>query len=401
MSRTLRTLTANISGTVREEKLLGRNYLVAPVTMIKEGVLHGNNGGMFYANSRINRGIDRWNGAPLTYGHPEDENGNKISARSPDVINEYSLGFVFNTSFDNALRGEAWFDVEVTNNKDPKLLNKIRKGKQIELSTGLFTSAAKSKGSFNGKPYSKKLQNYQPDHLAILTNEKGACSVEDGCGVLVNSDGSQKETPLTANEMSHSDLRDALNKLVRENIETDGGYTYVMDVYKNHFIFEAGTNYFRMGYSTKGDKVSLKDEEPTPVVRSVTYKEVKTDSNDSMTMMVNAYQASGTDKTFSKWVKEDYEEPEDLETNEGCGKQCGCDKCQEKYGVAEVDIEFAPTTVSTNGFKFSSNSSQSVKGTPKLSAKRKGSRKSSKKVGKDSKRKGPSKLPPITFQVTR
>ena len=43
-----------------------------------------------------------------------------------------------------------------------------------------------SKGNYMGKSYTYIAKNYRPDHLAVLPDNSGACSISDGCGVLVN-----------------------------------------------------------------------------------------------------------------------------------------------------------------------------------------------------------------------
>ena len=54
----------------------------------------------------------------------------------------------------------------------------------MEVSTGLFTENVQANGVFGGKAYHAIATNYRPDHLAILPDQIGACSIEDGAGLL-------------------------------------------------------------------------------------------------------------------------------------------------------------------------------------------------------------------------
>jgi hypothetical protein len=93
------------------------------------------------------------------------------------------------------VRGEAWFDAEYTQNKAPQVYKNLIANQPIEVSTGLglSKSPALPRAAFKGRSYDWIATNYAPDHLAILPNEKGACSLKDGCGVF-NSNLTQEST---------------------------------------------------------------------------------------------------------------------------------------------------------------------------------------------------------------
>jgi len=183
----METLTINLTGPIREESLQGKKYLVAPVSMIVPGVLNGSKGALFYPPDEVARNPENWNSVPLVLGHPT-VNGKPVSARSPKILEQYQLGFVFNATAEDKLRGEAWFDVQRLEQLAPAILTSLRSNTPIELSTGLFTTnePAPADAVWNGRKYDYIARDYRPDHLAILLNERGACSLSDGCGVLVN-----------------------------------------------------------------------------------------------------------------------------------------------------------------------------------------------------------------------
>jgi len=183
-------LTSNLSGKVRQESLDGRDFLVAPLSMIVPGVLSGSKGPLYYPLSEISRNADAWNGIPIVKNHPQNKDGSPCSARSPKVLEQVGMGTVFNAQVNGKLIAEGWFDVEKTKRISPSTYNKLVRGEVEELSTGLFTDNEPVKNiedaKFNGRSYTHIARNYRPDHLAILPDKKGACSADDGCGVNVN-----------------------------------------------------------------------------------------------------------------------------------------------------------------------------------------------------------------------
>lgn len=178
------------SGKLREATLNGKKYIVARATLIVPGVLSGSQGALYYPPEEVAQNVDAWNGMPLVLGHPTN-NGAHVSARSPEVVERFGLGYVFNAQIRKGrLVAETWFDVAQTERNAPQVLNKLRKGQPVELSTGLFTvNHPAGKGAvYNGKAYQYVARSYRPDHLAILVDQPGACSLKDGCGVLAGNE---------------------------------------------------------------------------------------------------------------------------------------------------------------------------------------------------------------------
>jgi hypothetical protein len=174
--------------------------VVADVTILREGVLNGSKGPLFYPADEINKNPGIWNGFPLTANHPTD-NGTPKSARSPEMWQKYTIGFVFNDQVDDASKSrkaKAWFDVELANRVDNRIIKAVLAGKSINVSTGLFTAdeVAPANATHNGKSYSHIARNYRPDHLAVLLDDRGACSVSDGCGININSKGNRMREQL-------------------------------------------------------------------------------------------------------------------------------------------------------------------------------------------------------------
>lgn len=178
---------------VRAEMFEGRRHVVMPVVALVEGVHSGSGGPLFYPWNEISKYPAAWNGRPVTVSHPRDEGGDPISANSPQIIGESSIGRVFNmTAADGRLSGELWLDEEKTRRISSQILSMVWANEPIEESAGLFSDLGGGPGSWNGEDYEATVINIRPDHIALLPGEVGACSIEDGCGVRANVRGTAR-----------------------------------------------------------------------------------------------------------------------------------------------------------------------------------------------------------------
>jgi len=181
-------ITANLAGSVRREQLMGRDYLVAPLTLIVPGVLNGSQGPLYYPPEEIAKNASAWNGMPIVVYHPRRD-GRDVSARDPEVLNRSGIGTVLRAKVDGKLTAEGWFDIRQTRRVDNRVLHMLEAGRAGEISTGLYTrNEPVENGEHDGRKYVAIARDYRPDHLAILPDQKGACSVDDGCGLNVNAD---------------------------------------------------------------------------------------------------------------------------------------------------------------------------------------------------------------------
>ncbi len=323
MEPTLERIATNASKSkARKEKLHGRDFLVASSTLIVPGVLAGSMGPILYSQEEVSRDPMAWNHMPIVGYHPF-ENGKHVSARSPDVLNKQQLGFVFKATGGDKLGSELWYDEELTRNFDQqlaekdKILPRLERGDPIELSTGIFMKARKAPDGavHNGKSYSAIAEGIVPDHLATLPDMKGACSLDDGCGVGVNAATTEEHKNISSMwerfktgverfmklkgvndgvqvsnaQLSHDQLRDELSNQLRERFngrtpmtsaETIGtieyGYCYVVDVYDKYVLFQIRDKTWKLGYSfdLRTNDVALDKGSPDEVERVVTWKPV-------------------------------------------------------------------------------------------------------------------------------
>lgn len=182
--------TVNRSASVRTVRQNGREYLVAPITLIVPGVLSGSGGPLYYPPEEIARNYRQWNGIPLVINHPHDPLTNRPqSANEAGVLARQGVGHLRNARLGSCgqLQADSYFDRQRLQRIAPYVLASLLQGNPIEQSTGLFTDNEETMGiASNGQAYIAVARNYVADHVAILPNQVGACSVKDGCGVLVN-----------------------------------------------------------------------------------------------------------------------------------------------------------------------------------------------------------------------
>lgn len=179
-------LSVQKTGAVRSVEFQGRPFRVFPAVLVREQVLNNNLGKTFLPSAEIQASVEAWNGIPVVIRHPKDE-----SARSPEILNERGVGILFNARYDDALRAEVYLEdarVALVEGADVAVAN-VESEAGSELSTGFFTRLDRTAGVFNGAKYNVVLRDIRPDHLALLPDEIGACSVQDGCGLGVNHAG--------------------------------------------------------------------------------------------------------------------------------------------------------------------------------------------------------------------
>lgn len=283
----LQLVTVNAVGKTRKAWMDGREYLVAPMTMLVPGVLNGSNGALLYPEDQVAHEPHRWNGMPIVVDHPQ-VNGSYVSARSPDILSRRGIGYVFEAKAQGKLTAEGWFDIDKTRKVDPNILANLEAGKPLELSTGLFTDNEAEAGDWNGKPYAYRTSNYRPDHLAVLSSAVGACSIKDGCGVLVNKHLADVNGKLvTVNQPSHYDIRQALDK---ELVARFGPSAYISEVFDKYVVFYSGDKCFRLAYTTDlrgDDHVGLADSTPEEVKMKRTWVAANVEGEPEINMAPN------------------------------------------------------------------------------------------------------------------
>ena len=166
-------------GAATFKKMNDKEHMVIPVTMIVEGVL---NNALVATDEFIPHA---WNGRPVTVNHPQ-VNGEDVSANSPAVLEKFAIGQIFNARVDGKkLRAEIWINLELAEKLNHnELIKALKAGNKMEVSTGYFCFAEQTTGKINGNSYVEIHKDIKPDHLALLPNDIGACSIKDGAGTF-------------------------------------------------------------------------------------------------------------------------------------------------------------------------------------------------------------------------
>ena len=173
----------------RRETLSGTEYVVTPITLLKPMNLNvpanwGTNEA-YLPEQEAKESIPSWNGTPLTLNHPS-QGGTGASANSPEMHAKTVLGRVFNAEWDSgAVQAEAWFDeakIRDMGGMAENALERVLQGDVVEVSTGYRASRLPS-GTYDGESRNAVQGNLKPDHVAVLPNKQGKCSVDAGCGV--------------------------------------------------------------------------------------------------------------------------------------------------------------------------------------------------------------------------
>jgi len=186
----LTQMAAHAAGPMREAELMGRRMRVIPAVMVQEQVLNNNLGATFLPAEEIAASVDAWNGMPVVLRHPT-RNGTPVSARTEATLNARGLGMVLNARAEGGkLKADLYLDMErMEGNPEARaMLEAFAAGEVGELSTGFGTRLERMEGIHNGRRYVAVMREVRPDHLALLPNERGACSVADGCGLGVNKE---------------------------------------------------------------------------------------------------------------------------------------------------------------------------------------------------------------------
>jgi hypothetical protein len=178
-------------GSIRTENVWGREWRVFPAVLVREQVLGNNLGATFLPAEEIAASTEAWNAIPVVVRHPT-RRGAPISARHPAILDRTGVGFLFRARFaGNALKADVFLDpsrIEAVEDAGRAVQN-VEEGRPSELSTGFVTNVELAQGTFDGREFKAILRNIRPDHLALLPDEVGACSVADGCGLGVNHSG--------------------------------------------------------------------------------------------------------------------------------------------------------------------------------------------------------------------
>jgi hypothetical protein len=193
----LRLTVNRIAGSIlREETIDNVKYIVVPIVAMVEGVHQGISAPSqasprtFYPSCFFAQLAATLEGKPVTVDHPMTTT-QLVSALSPEGA-AFCVGTVKNITVDrNKVKGEAWINYARLAELSPIGLAKIESGTPFDVSLGAMISVDQMTGVWKNEAYDEVITSLTSDHLAILPNNSGACSWDDGCGIRA----AQQATP--------------------------------------------------------------------------------------------------------------------------------------------------------------------------------------------------------------
>ena len=320
----------NSASNITTETIDGKPHIVVRgITPVVDDIVMNRK---LYPAAEIEKAYNTLERNPMPMGHPKVD-GKHVSARDVRAVNEYHVGaWLQNVSHnDGKVTGDMYVNRQYAESSDKgkRLINRLDEmlagtnSDPIHISTGLLYSGIAANGESKGKKYNEIATNMMFDHVAVLLDEPGAGTPEEGVGIFVNAEGDETEIEVcnlqdaivsdnrkdgwlnkikffVANDggMSFDEIAASLREAIRANIPDS--WLYVVSIYPDYLIFEeekkngSGRSLFKQKYLISDGAVSLVGE-PVEVVRKPTEYEIKTNGeNDPMKeLIINALQAAG------------------------------------------------------------------------------------------------------------
>lgn len=248
---------------VREElDVNGRMCIVVPSKTLPDDVVMND---IKYPATEIAKSFNTLEGTPAPMGHPIVR-GQYVGVGHSEAYPFISGAINRNVKrVDGTVHLEKWIDKEYATRNHPSLIEAINKKQPIHTSTGLTLERIEVA---NGADYKYEAHNMLFDHDAILLNEVGAATPEQGVGVFVNSAGDQYEVINSVlSEGAASELRNALRAALPEDTYLED-YDETTVIYQSEDIGRVAQTY------TLTDGVALLTGEPYNVKRKTVWERV-------------------------------------------------------------------------------------------------------------------------------
>ena len=190
----------NSASNITTETIDGKPHIVVRgITPVVDDIVMNRK---LYPAAEIEKAFNTLERNPMPFGHPKVD-GKHVSARDVRAVNNYHVGaWLQNVSHaDGKVVGDMYVDRRYAESSDngKRLINRLDEMaakanvEPIHISTGLLYSGIAANGESKGKKYNEIATNMMFDHVAVLLDEPGAGTPEEGVGIFVNSDGSEQE----------------------------------------------------------------------------------------------------------------------------------------------------------------------------------------------------------------
>ena len=266
------TLVANSE--IRTEVVEGISFTVLPSRTLPPNIVMN---GILYDEKDVEASIGTLDMSPVTIGHPV-VNGKFAPASDP--ISQAAYGIL---GAHNRVKGktddgrwvvEKLIPTEQLQNTErgKKLAEAIKHKRPIHTSTGVYLTKEPEIGvNAMGQEYTSRAKIDRFDHDAILLNERGAATPEQGVGLFVNANGESEETEVMYVNLSSGDdfsmssngmrmkLQDAARKQFNPE-DDDDMWIYVEDFNETKAIVCQKNKQFAVEYKMVGDEIEFVGE---------------------------------------------------------------------------------------------------------------------------------------------
>lgn len=261
---------------IRRETYNGREHWVVPSYTLPANVVM--NGGLYTA-SEIDAHFQKLEGTLAPLGHPQ-VNGQFVSAFSPEGINVGHVG-AWNRNVKkqgNRVYLEKWIDIEVAQRTDGgqrliERLEALERGDDVppvHTSVTVFLDRIEANEQQKKGGYDWIAKIHGMDHDAILLDEPGAATPEQGVGIMVNADLAQ---PLQANAgalvgESFRERETRIQNAAKARFAPgQDDYVWVADFTDSQVVIvKNGGAAEAYGYTSEGGKIVF-DDTGSPVMR--------------------------------------------------------------------------------------------------------------------------------------
>jgi hypothetical protein len=203
----------NSASNITTETIDGKPHIVVRgITPVVDDIVMNRK---LYPAAEISKAYNTLERNPMPLGHPKVD-GKHVSARDVRAVNNYHVGaWLQNVSHTGGkVTGDMYVDRRYaeSSEKGKRLVNRLDEmiagtnADPIHISTGLLYSGIAANGESKGKKYNAIVTNMVFDHTAILLDEAGAGTPEEGVGIFVNADGEESEIELV--NLANSDTPD-------------------------------------------------------------------------------------------------------------------------------------------------------------------------------------------------
>lgn len=263
-----------VNGDIRTETIEGVEFTIIPSRTLPKDVVMNS---IMYPSEEVEAAISTLDMSPVTIGHPV-VNGKFAPASDP--ISQAAYGIL---GAHNRVKGktddgrwvvEKLIPTEQLQNTErgKKLAEAIKHKRPIHTSTGVYLTKEPEIGvNAMGQEYTSRAKIDRFDHDAILLNERGAATPEQGVGIFVNAKGESEETEVMYVNLSSGDdfsmssngmrmkLQDAARKQFNPE-DDDDMWLYVEDFNETKAIVCQKDKQFAVEYKMVGDEIEFVGE---------------------------------------------------------------------------------------------------------------------------------------------